>query len=198
MRTYAQVLQDDGTNRHLPVPRLPQTAENGTQVNITTNAWGQSLARGEPREKPYRGTRAEYESHYPLLDPHTAPKLRKSTIIKDSKRNMTAASASTRGLLRRGDSLIAPSTSRPGSPVANDFVPVDQIHRKKPYSPSMENEFASPPRKTRRQPRRDEETPTREDGRQDTPSKSPSKKVGYNADRETKEYMAARNPSGQQ
>ncbi|GAB7334487.1 hypothetical protein MBLNU13_g06478t1 [Cladosporium sp. NU13] len=190
LRSYAQVLQGDVDNRPLPVPRLPQAAENGTQVNIAVNSWRQSLARGALRE--------EYECQFPLLGSRPDPNLRNSTTMKDSRRNMTAASVSARGLLRRRDSIIAPPTSEPGSPVVNDFILVDQIHRKKPYSPSMENEFASPPRKTRRQPRRDEEEPARKDGRRDTPSKSPSKKVGYNADRDTKEYMAARSLSGQQ
>lgn len=146
MRPYAQVLQDHGDNRPLPVPRLPQTAENGTQVNIAINSWGQSLARGELRD--------QYEHQFPLPGSPPVQKLAKATPMKDSRRNMTAASASARGVLPRRDSIITPSTSEPGSPVANDFIPVDQIHRKKPYSPSMGNEFASPPRKTRKQPRR--------------------------------------------
>lgn len=102
------------------------------------------------------------------------------------------------------DSGIASPTSEPGSPVPNDWVPVDQLHRKKPYSPSMENEFASPP-KSMRKPR-DEKSPRR-GRRQETRSKSPSKKLrstsknlrNYDADKEAKEeYLAARSPPNQQ
>ena len=185
-------------SRPLPVPRLPQTAENGTRVNSVIRA---RSARGTPREEPSPGRNDQYEHQFPLLSSHAAQKRPKSTTVKDSRRNLTAASASARGLLllRRRDSFIAAPTSEPGSPVANDFVPVDQIHRKKPFSPSMENEFASPPRKTRIKAHHDgEETPARRGGRQETQSKSPSKKVNYSADRDAKEYLAARRLSGQQ
>jgi hypothetical protein len=119
--------------------------------------------------------------------------------MKESKRNQTAAPASSHSLPRRRDSVIAFPTSEPGSPVANDFVPVDQIHRKKPYAPSMENEFASPPRKPRTKARHnEEETPAQNDERQETRSKSPSKKVSYNGDRDAKEFLVARNLPGHQ
>lgn len=199
LRSYAQVLQGDSNYRPLPVPGLPGAAENGTQVNIALRSGEQSLARGEPREEPNPGYTELYESQFPLLNSDQAQKKRKPTTMKESKRNLTAAPVSSHSLLRRRDSGIAFPTSEPGSPVANDFVPVDQIHRKKPHAPSMENEFASPSRKPRTKARHnEEETPARNDERQETRSKSPSKKVSYNGDRDAKEFLAARNLSGHQ
>lgn len=80
---------------------------------------------------------------------------------------------------------------------------VEQFHRKKPYSPSMENEFASPPRKTRGKRRLhdydDEEKQAQRHGRQDKQNRSSLRKVhGYNLNRDDKEYLAARRPSGRQ
>ena len=199
MRSYAQVLQGDINYRPLAVAWLPGAAENGTQVDIALRFGEQSFARGEPREEPYPGYSELYESEFPQLKSDVARKLRKSTTMKESKRNLTVAPASSHGLLRRRNSVIAFPISEPGSPVANDFVPVDQIHRKKPYAPSMENEFASPPRKPRTKAHHNEgETPARDDERQATRSKSPSKKVSYNGDRDAKEFLAARNLSGHQ
>lgn len=94
--------------------------------------------------------------------------------------------------------------SEDGSAVEYDSIPIEQFHRKKPYSPSMENEFASPPGKTRGRRRLhdyddDAEEQAQRYGRQDTQSRSPLKKMhGYNTERDTKEYMAARRLSGQQ
>jgi hypothetical protein len=108
-----------------------------------------------------------------------------------SSRRLSSRRLSSRRRQRRDgrrDSAIASPTSEPGSPVVNDWVPVDQIHRKKPHEPSMENEFASPPSKTQRHLRRDEqkEELSQKDRCQDTRSNSPSKKV-RNADRDAKE-----------
>lgn len=101
------------------------------------------------------------------------------------------------------DSSIASPTSDPGSPVPDDYPVVDRSHSRKPYSPLMENKSTSPP-KSARKPRRDgEKEPARRDRRQESRSKSPSKKLrstsknlrNYNADREAKEeYLASRSP----
>ena len=145
MRPYAQVLQDHGDNRPLPVPRLPQTAENGTRANIALKAWEQSVARGEPRAEPYLGWKKWYDGQFPLLESGPTKDLRMSTTVNCAGPYSKVAPVPPRRVTRRRDSIIACPISEPGSPVANDFVPVDQIFRKEPYSPSMENEFASPP-----------------------------------------------------
>lgn len=102
------------------------------------------------------------------------------------------------------DSSIPSPTSDPGSPVPDDYPVVGHVHRRKSYSPSMENKSTSPPKSARKP--HDEEKSPRRGRRQETRSKSPSKKLrstsknlfNYNADREAKEkYLASRSPLDQ-
>ena len=157
------------------------------------------MARGEPRAEPYLGWKKWYDGQFPLLESGPTKDLRMSTTVNCAGPYSKVAPVPPRRVTRRRDSIIACPISEPGSPVANDFVPVDQIFRKEPYSPSMENEFASPPRKPRTKARHnEEETPAQNDERQETRSKSPSKKVSYNGDRDAKEFLVARNLPGHQ
>lgn len=168
-------------------------------MNVALKACEQLVARGEPIKEPYLGWKKWYDDQFPLLKPDPSKNLGRSTTMDDAGPYLKVAPVPPRRLPRRRDSSIASPISEPGSPVANDFVPINQIHRKKPYLPSMENEFASPPRDPRRKPRRDEQGESaRKDGSQETQRKSPSKKISYNADRDTKECLVARRLSGQQ
>ena len=97
------------------------------------------------------------------------------------------------------DSSVTSVGSDLKSPVVNDFVAINQKHRKKPNVPSMENDFASPTKKTRRKPRHNRQRmPVRKDGRQDTRGNSSSKLRNHNADREAKEKaLVTRSPPDQ-
>jgi len=105
-------------------PQLPQTAgaENGTRVNVVQRDWEREEAYlgGNDRALPYS---------------YSAPQV---AMAMPAARN------------DRRDSIVGSPISEPGSPVANDFISLDQFHRKKPYSMCMENEFASPPRNKHR------------------------------------------------
>jgi hypothetical protein len=122
-----------GSSANAPLstgPQLPQTAENGTGVDVAQRHWETFLARGEERDEAYLGGKDR-----PLPYSYSAPNV--------------AMPLPAAGNDRR-DSIVGSPISEPGSPVADDFIPLDQVHRKKPYSLCMENEFASLPRNKHR------------------------------------------------
>ena len=161
-------------------------------MNFAQRAWERELSRGEC----YTRFEGWHRRQWPLA---VAPTTSTSSGFCNSDPD-SDPDESPRGPLSPSagsahDSALASPTSDPGSPVANDFIPLDQTHRKKPTGPSLENEFPSPSGKTRRTPRRSEqEEPAQEDGRQDSRKQSPSKKLrSYNVDRDDKEeYLSAK------
>ncbi|KAM0705573.1 hypothetical protein Q7P35_006932 [Cladosporium inversicolor] len=168
----------------MSVARLPQTAENGPRINSALNTWDLLLARGPPRKEPYPGcnegrfvtvpapaTPIPYSAPISNLPPPAPinvaavpPQRATMTLPPLTIVNVTPVPPLT-GVLpltgflaltggRRKDSIMGSPILEDGSPVENDFIPIDQFHRKKPHSASMENKFASPPRHSRRKARR--------------------------------------------